>query len=312
MLKKLSIICAVCLAFIASASPIAKIPAKSGVVVYANVSDVIKYPLVQQFLGSVTLPPEISINDFEGKVALGFSFTGDIKKDKNLAFNVVYQTAKPTAGKLFNLLSADAMKSGGAKQFKVGGKPAFGDDDARAILVSPKEVILQVRSGKYKFVNLKKSKNLLTNRPEVKKSTIVIAIDTPAFASLVAKNLKPDVQEIKEVIAGQKLAIGSLKLNADGSLSFANQTLLADAAATQKVLALSKQSIEDLKKDPMAAAILEKVSVTSQGNTVTISGKFSAVEVQGAIAQIMMMVSKLNAPAQQAPAAPVAPGTAAK
>ena len=306
MLKKLSIICTVCLAFIASASPIAKIPAKSGVVVYANVSDVIKYPLVQQFLGSVTLPPEISINDFEGKVALGLSFTGDIKKEKNLAFNVVYQTAKPTAGKLFNLLSAEAMKSG-AKQFKVGGKPAFGDDDARAILVSPKEVILQVRSGKYKFVNLKKSKNLLTNRPEVKKSTLVIAIDTPAFASLVAKNLKQDVQEVKDVLAGQKLAIGSLKLNADGSLSFANQTLLADAAATQKVLALSKQGIEDLKKDPAAAAILEKVSVTSKDNSVTISGNFSAMEVQGAIAQVMMMVSKLNAPAKQAAPAPAVP-----
>ena len=69
------------------------------------------------------------------------------------------------------------------------------------------------------------------------------------------------------------------------------------------------QSIEDLKKDPAAAAILEKVSVTSKGNTVTISGKFSAMEVQSAIAQIMMMVSKLNAPARQAtaPAAPAAP-----
>ena len=312
MLKKLSIICAVCLAFIASASPIAKIPAKSGIVVYANVSDVIKYPLVQQFLGSVTLPPEISINDFEGKVALGVSFTGDIKKDTNLAFNVVYQTAKPTAGKLFNILSANAMKSGGAKQFKVGGKPAFGDDDARAILVSPKEVILQVRSGKYKFVNLKKSKNLLTNRPEVKNSTLVVAIDTPAFASLVVQKLKQNEQEVKDVLAGQKLAIGSLKLNADGSLSFANQTLLADAAATQKVLALSKQSIEDLKKDPAAAAIMEKVSVTSKDNSVTISGNFSAMEVQGAIAQVMMMVSKLNAPAKQTPAAPAAPAPAAK
>ena len=257
----------------------------------------------------MTLPPEISINDFEGKVALGASFTGDIKKEKNLAFNVVYQTAKPTAGKLFNLLSADAMKSGGAKKFKVGGKPAFGDDDARAILVSPKEVILQVRSGKYKFVNLKKSKNLLTNRPEVKNSTLVVAINTPEFASLASQKLKQNEQEVKDLLAGQKLAIGSLKLNADGSLAFANQTLLVDAAATQKVLAISKQSIEDLKKDPAAAAILEKVSVTSKGNTVTISGKFSAMEVQGAIAQIMMMVSKLNAPARQAsaPAAPAAP-----
>lgn len=308
MLKKLSVLCAVCLALIASASPIAKIPAKAGIVVYANVSEIIKYPLVQQFLGSVTLPPEISINDFEGKVALGASFTGDIKKEKNLAFNAVYQTAKPTAGKLFNLLSAEAMKSG-AKKFKVAGKPAFGDDDARAILISPKEVILQARSGKYKFVNLKKSKNLLTNRPEVKNSTLVVAIDTPAFASMVSQKLKQNEQEVKDLLAGQKLAIGSLKLNADGSLAFANQTLLVDAAATQKVLAISKQSIEDLKKDPAAAAILEKVSVTSKGNTVTISGKFSAMEVQSAIAQIMMMVSKLNAPVRQAtaPAAPAAP-----
>ena len=289
MLKKLSILSAVFCALLLWANPAAKIPAKTPLALYANLSDVINYPLAQQFLAGIKLPPEIKLSDFNGKIAAGISFNK--KNAKEFYLNVIFKTAKPTAGKVFALIAGEAEKQG-AKRFKVAGKMAVGDQNARCILMSSKELILQAKaSPKAKFANLKAAKNILVNRPELKNNTLVIVADT----AKLPKNSFNQVQaQFRELMTIQQTNVLAVKLEGDGAIAISSLTTHRTAEDCQKTLQAYQQQTSALKQDPAAAAILDKLQVSADGTVFSLKASFTMEEIQSAIIQIMTLMSNMN------------------
>ena len=306
MLKKSIAFYAFFAALVLSASPIAKIPATAVISGYANVSEVINFPMIKQALATKPMPAGLTVEDFNGKIAVGVTFGKPASKE-NMRFDVVFTTAKPVAAKFFALLSEKALAQG-AKKTKVGGKPAVADKTARVILVSPKEIIMQVKKGKVKFANLKKGKNLLSKAPEVKTASGVLLVDIVTVAANFKEALPAEAQA---QIGSQKYVTGSAKLGADGAVSLKMRATYADAASCQNGLTAFNQQKEQFKQNPMAAAIVEKFTAAAKDNDLIISGKFSAEEVQGLIAQAMMMAMSMQQQQQQK-AVPAAPAPAVK
>ena len=294
MIKKLSILSAVFAALFVMASPVAKVPANAILSIYANTSEIIKFPMVQAMLMSQQLPEGLAISDFDGKIAVGMATASETDPKKNFVISIIFQTNKPTAAKLFAMFAESGMKSG-AKKFKVGEKMAVGDKTMRAILVSPKEITVQIITGKGKFTNLKKTKNLLASCPEVKNNSIVFAVQAAAFLKMgaAANGLSEIPAEVQKQIEAFKHGVVALKLKADGGL-----------------VAEYNAELEQLKtQQPALAAVLAKFTATAKGNTVIAKADFTAEEIQTVIMQVMMMVNTLKAaqPAGNVPAAPAVP-----
>ena len=313
MIKKLSILFAVFAALFAIASPVAKVPANAILSVYANTSEIIKFPMVQAMLMSQQLPEGLAISDFDGKIAVGMATASKTDPKKNFVISIIFQTNKPTAAKLFAMFAESGMKSG-AKKFKVGGKMAVGDKTMRAILVSPKEITIQIIAGKGKFTNLKKTKNLLASCPEVKNNSIVFAVQAAAFLKMgaAANGLSEIPAEVQKQIEAFKHGVVALKLKADGGLSIFSRSVSADPATSAKLVAEYNAKLEQLKtQQPALAAVLAKFTATAKGNTVIAKADFTAEEIQTVIMQVMMMVNTLKAaqPAGGIPTAPAAPAT---
>ena len=125
MIKKLSILFAAFAALFVYGSPANKIPATATISAYANLSEVLDFPLAKQMVAGKDFGNGITAEDFRGKIAIGFTF-GAKNPKKNFRMDAVLQTEKPVAAKLFNLLTAEALTKG-AKKTKVGGKMAVVD-----------------------------------------------------------------------------------------------------------------------------------------------------------------------------------------
>lgn len=308
MLKKSISFCAFLAALVLSASPIAKIPVTAAVSGYANVGEIIKYPMINQALAANPLPAGLTVDDFNGKVALGITIGKPASKE-NMRVDIVYTTAKPVAAKFFALFAEKAIAQG-AKKTKIGGKPAVADKNSRVILVSSKEIIMQVRKGKVNFANLKKGKNLLTAAPEIKKNSAVMAFNIAACLNMV-----PTVPAEAKGKITQEVGILSAKLAADGSVALTFRVVHKNAEDCNNSLADFNQKVEQLKQNPMAAIFAEKFTAAVKGNDLVISGKFSAEEVKAILAQAMMFVGTMSqqlAAPGAAPAAPATPAPAAK
>lgn len=310
MIKKLSILFAAFAALFVIASPVTKVPANAILSIYANTSEIIKFPMVQALLMSQQLPEGLAISDFDGKIAVGMATASDTDPKKNYSISIIFQTAKPTAAKLFALLAENGLKSG-AKKFKVGKKMAVGDKTMRAILVSPKEITIQIIAGKGKFTNLKKTKNLLASCPEVKNNSIVIAIKAAAFIKMgaAANGVSEIPAEVKKEIEALQYVMAALKLKADGGISIYSRSVCKDPETSSKAVAEYNAKLEQLKtQQPALAAVLGKFTTTVKGNEVVSKADFTAEEIQNIIMQVMMMVNTLKTaqPAAPAPAAPAA------
>ena len=303
MIKKLSILFAAFAALFVIASPANKIPATAMMSASANLNEILAFPLAKQMLAGKDFGNGIKPEEFRGKVAIGFTF-GAKNPQKNFRMDAVLQTEKPVAAKLFNALAEQALQQG-AKKTKVGGKLAIVDKKARAILVSGKEIILQVKEGKMKFVNLKKSANMLTAAPETAKNSVVVVMD---IAKMIGSFSSEIPAEAKVLLNEKAIAVLAAKFNADGSIAISIRGSHKDAAAAQESLKSYNAQMAELQNNPMLAAFAGKFTAKTAGNDLLISGQFTAEEVQMLIGQVMMMAASQAAQATSAaPAAPVAP-----
>jgi hypothetical protein len=286
------------------ASPAEKIPATAVISAYANLNEILDFPLVRQMLAGKDLGNGIKPEDFRGKAAMGFTL-GAKDPQKNFRMDVILQTEKPVAAKLFNALTAQALTEG-AKKTKVGGKPAVINKNVRAILVSGKEIILQAKDGKLKFVNLKKSKNALVSAPECADNSVVAVMDIAKITKAFAKDIPAEAQAL--INEQNVIAVLAAKLNADGSIALTIRASHKDAASAQQSLQTYNTQMAELQNNPMLAAIAGKFAAKAQGNDMIISGKFTAEEIQMLIGQVMMMAASqaANKAPAAAPAAPAA------
>lgn len=161
------------------------------------------------------------------------------------------------------------------------------NDDMKLVLVSPKELTCQVRLGnKLKFVKLGKSKNVLS-KLKTNNATFSAAFDQNKLVKIFQKDIPPQFQGL---IEGKVFSGITVDLLADGALKCHSIDTFKTAEACKAALAESNAQLAKMKENSAFAAIIDKIKIKTDKNTVRSFCEFSATDVQMVAGSLMMMI----------------------
>ncbi len=311
-MKKFLALLVSALFIVLNAAPIQnKIPASAAVALLLNTEQLLNWPLFQQMAGqhlqNGLSAAQLTTQDIQGSVALGVTFA-PVQPKENMRFDAIIALKQPVAEKLFQLAEQELQKVSNVIKSKEKGKPCLMNDDMKIVLVSPKELTCQFRLGnKLKLVKLGKSKNILS-KLKTNNATFSAAFDQNKLVKIFQKDIPPQFQGL---IEGKVFSGITVDLLADGALKCHSFDTFKTAEACQAALAESNAQLAKMKENPAFAAIIDKIKIKTDKNTVRSFCEFSATDVQMTAGSLMMMImSQVQEQAQaqaQGAAAPSAP-----
>ena len=290
MKKFLSFIAAVMFMVLNAAPAQNKIPATAVLGATINLEQILSWPLFQQFaeerLQSELAKARLTTQDIQGEMALGLTFAAKDPKE-NLRLDVAINLKHPNAGKLFSIAEKELSKNPGIVKKKEAGRPCIEDENIKIIQVSKNEITLQLLIGQQlKFIKLAPAKNIFKQFSS-ENATMSIVINNQNIAKIFASDIP---EQARPFINGKLFSIAALNCQPDGSLKFKLTDTFKSSEDCKKSLEAFNTQMAALKENPAISAIADKIKAKANNTTLTVSGEFSAMELQMAAGSIMLLM----------------------
>ena len=290
MKKFLSLIVAAMFIVLNAAPATNKIPATATVGVTVNLEQILSWPLFQQLaeqrLQTELAKAQLTMQDIQGEMALGLTFASKAPRE-NLRLDVIINLKQPNAGKLFSIAEKELTKNPGIVRKKEAGTPCLEDKTLKIVQVSKNEITLQLLIGQQlKFVQLIPAKNIFNKLP-AEKVTLQAIVNNQKIAKIFAQDIP---EQAKVLINGKLFSSVALSCLPDGSLKFKSTDTFKSNAECKKSLEAFNAQMTAVKENPAISALADKIKAKADNTTLTVSGKFSAVDLQMAVGSVMMMM----------------------